>query len=157
MELVNAVQVIQAMLAPGIMISACGLLILGTNNKYSMVVSRIRLLDDEKRKLEHARARGTMAAEGEDRLGSLDRQVEVLARRFVVVRNTLLAYCGAVALFIGSSLAIGAHFASRSRALPHLAMFLFLGGMLAVLLGILHAAREILIGYKVIQIELADR
>ncbi|MBK8662836.1 MAG: DUF2721 domain-containing protein [Ignavibacteriales bacterium] len=41
---------IQAMLAPGIMISACGLLILGMNNKYSLVVNRIRTLNEEKRK-----------------------------------------------------------------------------------------------------------
>ncbi|MBK6682755.1 MAG: DUF2721 domain-containing protein [Ignavibacteriales bacterium] len=42
---------IQAMLAPGIMISACGLLILGMNNKYSLVVNRIRT-PNEKRNLQ---------------------------------------------------------------------------------------------------------
>ncbi|MBK7267803.1 MAG: DUF2721 domain-containing protein [Ignavibacteriales bacterium] len=43
---------IQAMLAPGIMISACGLLILGMNNKYSLVVNRIRTLNEEKGNLQ---------------------------------------------------------------------------------------------------------
>ena len=47
----NIVEVIQLMLAPGLMISACGLLLLGVNNKYSLVVNRIRLLNDEKRKI----------------------------------------------------------------------------------------------------------
>ncbi len=41
---------IQIMLAPGLMISACGLLLLGMNNKYSLVVNRIRLLNEERRK-----------------------------------------------------------------------------------------------------------
>ena len=47
----SIVQIIQAMLAPGLMISACGLLVLGMNNKYSIVVNRIRLLNEERRKL----------------------------------------------------------------------------------------------------------
>ncbi len=47
------VQLIQGMLAPGLMISACGLLLLGMNNKYSLVVNRIRLLNEEKRKIFH--------------------------------------------------------------------------------------------------------
>ncbi len=48
---ISIVEVIQLMLAPGIMISACGLLLLGMNNKYSLVVNRIRLLNEEKRRL----------------------------------------------------------------------------------------------------------
>ncbi len=47
----NIVEVTQLKLAPGLMISACGLLLLGMNNKYSIVVNRIRVLNDEKRKL----------------------------------------------------------------------------------------------------------
>lgn len=45
---ISIVEVIQLMLAPGLMISACGLLLLGMNNKYSLVVNRIRLLNEEK-------------------------------------------------------------------------------------------------------------
>ena len=44
------IQLIQFMLAPAVMISACGLLLLGINNKYSLVVNRIRLLNEERRK-----------------------------------------------------------------------------------------------------------
>jgi len=47
----NIVEVIQLMLAPGLMISACGLLLLGINNKYSIVINRIKVLNKEKRKL----------------------------------------------------------------------------------------------------------
>jgi len=46
----SIVNLIQSMLAPGVMINASGLLLLGMNNKYSAVVSRIRLLNEEKRK-----------------------------------------------------------------------------------------------------------
>ena len=38
-------------LAPGVMINACGLLLLGIGNKFSSVLNRIRVLNDEKRHL----------------------------------------------------------------------------------------------------------
>ncbi|HEX9739900.1 MAG TPA: DUF2721 domain-containing protein [Ignavibacteriaceae bacterium] len=50
-ESFSITEVIQLMLAPGIMISACGLLLLGMNNKYSLVVNRIRILNEEKEDL----------------------------------------------------------------------------------------------------------
>ena len=49
-DISSIVQIIQLMLAPGLMISACGLLLLGMNNKYSLIVNRIRLLNEERRK-----------------------------------------------------------------------------------------------------------
>ena len=45
-----AQQTIQAILTPALMISACGLLLLGLNNRYAIVISRIRMLNDEKRR-----------------------------------------------------------------------------------------------------------
>ena len=45
-----AQQTIQAILTPALMISACGLLLLGLNNRYAIVISRIRVLNDEKRR-----------------------------------------------------------------------------------------------------------
>ncbi|MEE9450994.1 MAG: hypothetical protein V3V72_13175 [Ignavibacteriaceae bacterium] len=47
----NIVEVIQLMLAHGLMISAYGLLLPGMNNKYSIVFNRIRVLNNEKRKV----------------------------------------------------------------------------------------------------------
>ena len=46
-----AVQAIQAILAPAIMVSACGLLLLGLLNRYTVIMARIRALNDERRRL----------------------------------------------------------------------------------------------------------
>ena len=43
--------IIQLMLAPAVMISACGLLLLGITNKHTSITNRIRLLNEEKRRL----------------------------------------------------------------------------------------------------------
>ena len=47
---VTAIQAIQAILAPALGISAVGLLLLALMNRYSTIVNRIRLLNDEKRR-----------------------------------------------------------------------------------------------------------
>ena len=45
-----AVQAIQAILAPAIMVSACGLLLLGLLNRYTVIMTRIRTLSEERRR-----------------------------------------------------------------------------------------------------------
>ena len=42
---------ISDMLAPAVMLSACGLFLLGLQNKYSNIINRIRELNEEKREL----------------------------------------------------------------------------------------------------------
>ena len=44
---ISVIQIIQLILAPAVMINACGLLLLATSSKYSSVLNRIRLLNDE--------------------------------------------------------------------------------------------------------------
>ena len=47
----TVIQAIQLMLAPAVMINGCGLLLLSISNKFSSVVNRVRLLNEERRKL----------------------------------------------------------------------------------------------------------
>ncbi len=92
----NIVEVIQLMLAPGLMISACGLLLLGMNNKYSIVVNRIRVLNDEKRKL---LVRSETALWDNVRLESITIQLEELIYRVKLVKRAVQNYTIAVAFF----------------------------------------------------------
>jgi hypothetical protein len=86
------VQLIQGMLAPGLMISACGLLLLGMNNKYSLVVNRIRLLNEEKRKIFHKAGIDEMES---SRLSNIELQISHLIGRISLVRNAVFSYsCG---------------------------------------------------------------
>jgi hypothetical protein len=153
---ITIVNIIQAMLAPGIMISACGLLLLGMNNKYSLVVSRIRALDEEKRKLKTIQKESSLSSEQAIRLESIEVQTAKLVKRIFIVRNAVVSYSVAVAFFIVSSLTIGLQFTSDRINLHGLILILFLVGMLSVLIGIIHAAFEVLKGYEIVKIETAD-
>jgi hypothetical protein len=144
---------IQTMLAPGIMISACGLLLLGMNNKYSLVVNRIRLLNEERRKLHYEELE---KSDRKKRHKSIDTQIEKLSYRVVMVRNAVFSYSLAVAFFIIASVLIGINQLSGDSGLGWAVIIIFLIGMLFVFAGIVFAAIETWKGYKIVEIEIKD-
>jgi hypothetical protein len=141
------------MLAPGLMISACGLLLLSLNNKYSLVVNRIRLLNEERRRLFHKAGEKEINYVDDVRLESITRQIEHLVTRVRLVKNAVFSYTLAVALFVITSLLIGVDFISRSQNLSSLIIAFFLAGMILVLIGVGYAAYETIKGYAIIQYE----
>ncbi len=153
---ISIVSIIQAMLAPGIMISACGLLILGMNNKYSIVVNRIRALTDEKRKLITIPKRGDLTPDEERRLENINLQIELFAYRVVLVKQAVTSYCVAVAFYIVSSLLIGLSFLATQQLPQISALVFFLCGMVSVIVGIYFAAQEIKKGLEIVKIEITN-
>jgi hypothetical protein len=147
------VQLIQGMLAPGLMISACGLLLLGMNNKYSLIVNRIRLLNEEKRKIFHLEKVDAME---ENRLSNLELQLSHLIKRISLVRNAVFAYSMAVALFIVSSVLIGLTISKSTPTFDWLIVAFFYAGMFAVFVGIIFAAIEVWKGYRIVKIEISE-
>jgi len=149
----NIISIIQAILAPGIMISACALLLLGMNNKYSMVVSRIRVLDEEKRKLQMQRKKSVLNEDEENRFNSISLQTNKLNYRMRLIRNAVVVYTIAIAFFLTTGLTIGLQFIVHID-ISILVAILFLAGMLSVFVGVMHAAKEVLKGYEIMQIEI---
>lgn len=141
------------MLAPGIMISACGLLLLGMNNKYSLVVNRIRLLNEERRKL---RTEEEAKDNKKKRHKSVELQISKLSYRILLIRNAVFSYSLAVAFFIIASLLIGLNQINNESGLNWAVISTFLIGMLFVLAGIIFAAIEVWKGFKIVQIEVRD-
>jgi len=150
---ISIVEVIQLMLAPGLMISACGLLLLGVNNKYSLVVNRIRLLNEERRRFLNKAAGKEFNYEENIRLHSISLQLKQLIFRAKFVRNAVFSYTVGVALFVLTSLLIGIQYIAGAERLSSTITFLFLLGMVSVLIGVIFAAYETLKGYKIIQLE----
>ena len=144
------------MLAPGIMISACGLLLLGMNNKYSLVVNRIRSLTDEKRKLITPPNHGNLNQDEESRLDNINMQIDLFAYRVVLVKKAVTSYYIAVAFYIFSSLLIGLNFLSSLGVTQTIALIFFLSGMISVIVGVCFAAMEIKKGLEIVKIEITN-
>jgi VIT1/CCC1 family predicted Fe2+/Mn2+ transporter len=153
MNKVTIVEIIQLMLAPGIMISACGLLILGINNKYSLVVNRIRLLNEERRRILSKLGENAANLVENVRLESISKQITALRFRVKLVRNSVLCYTIAVALFVITSLSIGIEYYTGSQELTFWVTSIFLLGMILVLFGVSFGAYETIKGYQIIQLE----
>ncbi|MEN8229993.1 MAG: DUF2721 domain-containing protein [Bacteroidota bacterium] len=147
------VQLIQGMLAPGLMISACGLLLLGMNNKYSLVVNRIRLLTEEKRKIFHQENIDEIDS---NRLNNIELQISHLIGRISLVRNAVFSYSLGVALFIVSSVLIGITINTPTVTFDWLIVSFFYAGMFAVFVGIIFAAIEVWKGYRIVKIEISE-
>lgn len=152
-NITSIVEIIQLMLAPGIMISACGLLLLGMNNKYSLVVNRIRLLNEERRKIIHRTDDKDFNYQENLRLESISMQITKLVFRVKLVRNAVLCYTVAVALFVLTSISIGLGFLFDLTKLNSLITILFLLGMISVLCGVIYAAYETYKGYEIVNYE----
>lgn len=143
-----SIEIIKGMLAPGIMISACGLLLLGMNNKYSLVVSRIRNLNQEFRNLDKNHV---------ERKKNISIQIPLLTRRMQLIKNTVWLYTTAVALFILSTLSIGINFITGASHFANiLCMIFFIMAIISVLIGVIYAANEVRLGYKIVNIETED-
>jgi len=142
------IEIINGMLAPGIMISACGLLLLGMNNKYSLVVNRIRTLNTEFRQL---------TPDELHRKESILLQLPLLIIRMRLIRNAVWFYTIGIAMFIFSVFSIGFYFLLGENVITtSLSITFFIIALLSVFSGILHAAKEVRLGFEILKIETKD-
>ena len=95
----NLLGLIQSMVAPAVMISACGLLLLSLTNKVGRIVDRIRDLNTEDR-------RGGPDADTLRRM-SIRTQIDQLVQRAVYLKNACGLLFLAVTIFVFTSLCIG--------------------------------------------------
>lgn len=142
------------MLSPAVMISACGLFLLGANNKYSSVLNRIRLINDEKRKLVMKAADREFTPEENLRLESTARQLKGLWTRARLVRDSVLSYTTAAALFVVSSILIGAALLRGEIGLHYLSTIVFLAGMAMVFVGVVFGVLESRKGFDIVRLEI---
>lgn len=149
----SAQQAIQAILTPALMISACGLLLLGLNNRYATVVSRIRLLNDEKR-------RRLADPDGIDReyvdalrFESVMRQIPSLLTRANYLRRALILLWIGVVSYLLSSLSLGAGIFLGLHAAAA-AVWIFMFGLVSAAIGVAFALLDIALAYKVLQWEI---
>ena len=151
----TVVQAIQLMLAPAVMINGCGLLLLSISNKFSSVVNRVRLLNEERRKLFARASEQNFGAQENQRLESIARQLDRLLRRAWMVRNSLLCYSIAVALFVLTSLLIGFDYFLIAIGLKSVIIASFMAGLVIFFCGVIFAALDTLKGYEIVKYDVS--
>lgn len=133
-----ATLVIEAVLAPAVMITGVALLLITLNTRHGSLVNRIRLLHDEERELRRELIKHGKLDEPENRrLKSVREQINLLLPRLAYLRNGMLCHFLAVILFVLTSFSIGLGYFSVSSGMVQTAINItFIAGMFLVLLGV---------------------
>lgn len=154
-----AIETIQAILAPAVMITGVALLLLTFNARHSSLVNRIRLLDDEKRNLYRKEKLNSGLDTNEQlRLRSIENQLKLLLPRLAYLRNGMLSQTLAAMLFMLTSFSIGLGYFSVYTSFTQAAMLAaFTLGMCLVLVGAAFLALEIFLSYRVILVEVKQK
>jgi hypothetical protein len=146
-EISNISTIISSALAPVVMISACGLLLLGLQSKYSNITDRIRQLDHEKLELEQ---REKLTTWMRNRLRILTYQIHRLLTRVRLVRDAIFLLYVAILFFVGASLlALLSNIIALFSAWFIFAIFV--AGLICVLASGIFVMLEVYISYDVIR------
>jgi hypothetical protein len=138
--------IVQAMVTPAVMISACGLLLLSVSNKLGRIVDRIRDLNAEDRGL----------SDEVDRVRrlSIRNQIDLLLRRALLLRNACGLLYFAVAVFALTSLCVG--LSQAGRVFDVLMLVLFVTGLATVVWAGILAYLEIRLSHQAVAEEIKE-
>lgn len=152
--ILTAIEVIQSLLAPAVAISANALLLLTMQNRYSLIIGRIRQLNAEKRRYALAMLeKGELPPPETVRLHSIRRQLDALLTRARLIRNTVVLIELSILLYVLTSGTIGLHLLFPSDFLVALPLILFVAAMGLVFAAILSSLSEVRKAYTVIAFE----
>jgi threonine/homoserine/homoserine lactone efflux protein len=99
----DAISVLSAMITPAVLISACGSLIMATSDRLSKAVTRTREIASQLAPL----ANGQRSPEAEEERRMLFVQLDYVTTRSRLLQRALSRLYGALAFFVGTSVAIG--------------------------------------------------
>jgi hypothetical protein len=142
----SLLSLVQSMVTPAVMISACGLLLLSVSNKLGRIVDRTRDLNSEDR--------GLAAEVDMVRRLSVRNQIDILLRRALLLRNACGFLYLAVAVFALASLCVG--LSGAARAFEVLMLVLFVVGLVTVVWAGILAYLEIRLSHHAIAEEIKE-
>lgn len=145
MTLQDAIDFINASLAPAVLLTGVGLLLAGLQMKYSTIAAVIRQLNSEKRE-RRADSPG---------LPRVRQQIESLMTRAKLIRNAIFCFYLAVFFVVCSSIALG--LGTLQIVTSSGPVFLLFGvALLSLFVGLWNATREALLSYRIVQLESSD-
>lgn len=144
-------QIIQMILAPTVMVSACTLIQSGILGRYSNIGNRLRaLVRDRAEFLADDNIPIDLCRAG---LGTIDVQLLNLSRRHRLIQNTILTLYSAVLLFLSAMIAIAIAEMLNVITVAIVALVLFLIGTGLLLVGVILASLEVRMSHQAVHTE----
>jgi hypothetical protein len=160
MPLATLAQTIQVIIAPVVMVTACGLILGGLLTRYAGINDRMRLMAHERWELVRALGGGGPTAGPPadpfvaERIHEIDIQLPQLLRRHHRLRDAAVLLYLAVLVFIGCMFLIASAAVFELLALTTAALWVFLLGNGLLLLGVLQTAIEVTISHRALYYEM---
>jgi hypothetical protein len=142
----TAAKTIGLILAPVVMLTACGILVSAMLQHYGSINDRVRAMNRERLELLAGKDPDTgsespvLAAE---RLKEIDYQLPMLLHRHELVRNAVLTIYSSVLVFVASMFCIAAAALASSDGLATASLIVFLAGTAVMLVGLVFFALDI--------------
>lgn len=143
--------IIQSILAPVVMVTACAIIVGGIMSHYQAVNDRLRTLARER--LDLLREPSEADPIKAERLSEIDHMAPELVHRHRLIRDAILATYGAMFMFVACMLAISVAIMSGSVAAAVAVLVLFLIGLVALLVGLMISALEIRVSHRALDFE----
>jgi Protein of unknown function (DUF2721) len=153
MDVQTAAKTIQLILAPVVMVSACGILLTGMLGHFGTINDRIRRLTAERLELSQLQPAEGHQALARERLTEIDHEVPMLIGRHLLVRHAILLANTAVAILVVSMFVIAAAALGHSSATGTVALFVFLAGTAAVMASAVFMALEVRNSHRAVSYE----
>jgi hypothetical protein len=153
MDIQTAGKTIQLILAPVVMVTACGLLLTGMLGHYASINGRIRQLSGERLRLALLPVEDGQAAFAAERVAEIDHQVPMLVDRHRLVHHAILLAESAVAVLVVSMFVIAAAALRHSADLGTVALYVFLVGPAALMSSAVFMAIEVRTSHQAVSYE----
>lgn len=147
MSATEVAQTIQLIIAPGVLVTACVLVLNTILGRYASIGQLMRSLAHERLDLLRSSDRDLFLVE---RLQEIDRQFPLLIHRHRLLQNTAFFVYTAISILILSMLAIALSVAFNTGIIATLALILFLLGTATLLAGVCLTTREIRLSHEAI-------
>ncbi len=160
MSIDTIVRTISLILAPVVMITSCALFLNGLFGRYETLGTRLRAMHRERLELLQMVGKGTSAAGvltvriEVQRILEIEKQLPNMLRRHKLIRNAVLAIGVAISVFIISMFIIALATVTNSPLAAELALFAFLAGTGALLVGVLFTTVEFYRSHREVSYEI---
>lgn len=158
MDAATAARIIQTIIVPVVMVTACAILVTGLLSRYAAVNDRLRLMVRER--LDLLQSLETDATPGEvartfaiERLNQIDGQVPDLLRRHRLIRNAVLMEYWAILVFVLCMFTIAVAESFNVVGVATASLLVFLIGTAIMLLGVLLTALEVRVSHRALRYE----
>ena len=143
MESLTTAEIIQLILAPVVMITACGLLLNSLGSRYAALTNRLRAMSREHFELLQKPDRSERSFDyTQERILQIESQLPDLLRHHQALHHSLLRIYVAIALFLASMFLLAGAAIVRWQLLETIALVIFLTGVGFLFFSILFVALD---------------